>query len=85
VITQEKSATEATSIEIASETAVAEFMRRRGITRCPTACLLPTQGSVAPQDRVALAEYAEARERRRQARVARQNGFFSFLPPRSSR
>jgi hypothetical protein len=73
------------SAETATETAVAEFMRKRGITRCPTACLLPTQGLVPPQDRVALAEYAEARERRRQARVARQNASFSFLPPRSSR
>jgi hypothetical protein len=24
--------------------AVAEFIRLKGITRCPTACVLPTQG-----------------------------------------
>jgi hypothetical protein len=85
VITRETSATNATGAETATETAVAEFMRRRGITRCPTACLLPTQGSVPPQDRVALAEHAEARERRRQARAARQNGFLPSLLPRFSR
>ena len=28
--------------------AVAEFIRTKGITRCPTACVLPTQGSVLP-------------------------------------
>ena len=35
--------------------AVAEFIRTKGITRCPTACVLPTQGSVAAADRVACA------------------------------
>jgi hypothetical protein len=85
VITQEEPATDAIRYETASEMAVAEFMRRRGITRCPTACLMPTQGLVPPQDRAALAEYAEACERRRRARAARQNGFFPFLLPRSPR
>ena len=32
--------------------AVAEFIRTKGITPCPTACVLPTQGSVAAADRV---------------------------------
>ena len=41
--------------------AVAEFIRTKGITRCPTACVLPTQGSVAAADRVALEEHAVAR------------------------
>jgi hypothetical protein len=38
--------------------AVAEFIRTKGITRCPTACVLPTQGLVAAADRVALEEHA---------------------------
>jgi hypothetical protein len=59
------------------EAAVAEFIRTRGITRCPTACVLPTQGSVPVADRAALEEYAAARDRVRRARAAaRQNSFF---------
>ena len=36
--------------------AVAEFIRSKGITRCPTACVLPTQGLIAAADRIALAK-----------------------------
>ena len=50
--------------------AVAEFIRTKGITRCPTACLVPTQGLVAAADRVALEEHAVARDRLRQAQAA---------------
>jgi hypothetical protein len=49
---------------------IAEFIRTKGITRCPTACVLPTQASVAAADREALSEYAARRAERRQARVA---------------
>ena len=49
---------------------VAEFIRTKGITRCPTACLVPTQGLVAAADRVALEEHAVARDRLRQAQAA---------------
>lgn len=52
-----------------SETAVAEFIRTRGITRCPTACVSPTQGLVAAADRAALEEYAVERERIRRAKL----------------
>ncbi len=81
MIIREKSATAQIPVERASEAAVAEFIRTRGVTRCPTACVLPTQGSVAPHDRAALAEYAESRDRVRRARAARQNGFFPFSFP----
>jgi hypothetical protein len=50
--------------------AIAEFIRTRGVTRCPTACLAPTQAAVDPADRAALAEYALKREERRAARAA---------------
>jgi hypothetical protein len=53
-----------------SETEVAEFIRTKGVTRCPTACVLPTQASVADADREALGEYAARRAERRRARVA---------------
>ena len=44
------------------EAAVAEFMRKKGITRCPTACVVPTRGTVADSDRAALSNYAAAKE-----------------------
>ncbi len=59
------------------EAAVAEFIRTKGVTRCPTACVLPTQGSVPAADRAQLAEYATARDRVRRTRAAmRQHAFF---------
>jgi len=52
------------------EAAIAEFIRKRGVTRCPTACVLPTQGLVAAADRAALEEHAVERERIRRAKLA---------------
>jgi len=50
--------------------AVAEFIRTKGITRCPTVCVLPTQGLVPTADRVALEEHAVERDRLRRAQAA---------------
>jgi len=50
--------------------AIAEFIRTKGITRCPTACVLPTQGRVGAADRAALGEHAVARDRIRRERLA---------------
>jgi hypothetical protein len=58
------------------DTVIAEFIRTRGITRCPTACVLPTQGSVDEADRAALEEYATAQERSRRAKAAARARFF---------
>lgn len=52
------------------EAAVAEFIRTRGVTRCPTACVLPTQGAVAAADREALEEHAARRDQHRRAKIA---------------
>jgi hypothetical protein len=52
------------------EAAVAEFIRTKGVTRCPTACVLPTQGMVAAADRAALEEHAIERDRIRRERIA---------------
>jgi hypothetical protein len=60
--------------------AVAEFIRTKGITRCPTACVLPTQGSVAAADRVALEEHAVARNRLRRAQAAARGRPFLNAP-----
>jgi len=62
-------------------TAVAEFIRTRGVTKCPTACVLPTQGSVASTDREALGEYAARRAERRRARVAARVQQFWAVEP----
>jgi hypothetical protein len=44
------------------ESAVTEFIRSKGVTRCPTVCLAPTQGTVATCDRLALRRRAEQLE-----------------------
>lgn len=49
--------------------AVAEFMRRKGVTRCPTVCVLPTRAAVAEADRVALRDHEAAREAARLAKL----------------
>jgi len=62
------------------DTVIAEFIRTRGITRCPTACVLPTQGSVDPADRIALEEHATEQERSRRAKAAARARFFWSAP-----
>jgi hypothetical protein len=75
-----------TEAAIYREAAVNEFIRERGITRCPTACVLPTQGVVTEADRAALEEYAVERERTRQARAAqRARQYWLPAPSRSDR
>jgi hypothetical protein len=66
------------------EAEIAEFIRTRGITRCPTACVSPTQGLVAAADRLALEEYAVERERIRRARLAaREQALWAVAAPTS--
>jgi hypothetical protein len=60
------------------EAAVAAFIRSKGITRCPTACALPTQGTVPAADRAALDSYAATRSQSRQQKIAeRQRSFWA--------
>lgn len=67
------------------EAVIAEYIRTKGVTRCPTACVVPTQGSVDQADRAALEEYAVARDRlRREKAAARARLFLSIDPPLSS-
>jgi hypothetical protein len=47
------------------EAAVAAFIRTRGVTRCPTACVVPTQATIGADDRAALhRRWAETESRR---------------------
>jgi hypothetical protein len=41
--------------------AVAEFLRNKGVTRCPTACILPTRASISDAHRAALGSYGASR------------------------
>jgi hypothetical protein len=52
------------------EAAVAAFIRNRGVTRCPTACLVRTQASVPEADRTALEHYEASREQSRRSHIA---------------
>ena len=63
------------------EAVIAEFIRTKGITRCPTACVLPTQGSVDAADRAALEKHAVAQERLRQAKAAARTQLFWNASP----
>ncbi len=49
--------------------AIAEFMSRKGVTRCPTVCVVPTHASVTEADRDALRDYEAAREAARLAKL----------------
>jgi hypothetical protein len=60
------------------EAAVAAFIRRNGVTRCPTACALPTQAAPAAADQAALQRYAARRSQsRRQQAAARDRSFWA--------
>ena len=58
------------------EAVIAEFIRTKGITRGPTACVLPTQGSIDAADQAALEKHAVAQERLRQAKAATRARLF---------
>ena len=49
--------------------AIAEFMKKKGVTRCPTVCAVPTRGNVPEADRAALRDYAAAREAARMEKL----------------
>jgi hypothetical protein len=54
---------------------VAEFMRKKGITRCPTACAVPTHAALSEADRAALRDYGAAKEA---ARMEKSKTFVLF-------
>jgi hypothetical protein len=50
------------------EAAVAAFIQTNGVTRCPTACVVRTQGTVSLADQEALRRRADEVEIRRNRR-----------------
>ena len=58
--------------------AVAEFLRNKGVTRCPTACIVPTHGKVPEADRAALRNHAAAKESARQEKLNRYQQTIAF-------
>jgi hypothetical protein len=50
------------------EAEVAAFIRSHGVTRCPTACVVRTQATIADADREALQQRAAEEEIRRKSR-----------------
>jgi hypothetical protein len=66
------------------EAAVAAFIRDRGVTRCPTACLARTQASVPEADRTALEHYETSREQSRRSHIVATARLLGVpLPPPS--
>ena len=45
---------------------IAAFILTKGVTRCPTACVVPTQGSPDAADQAALERHEIVREQLRQ-------------------
>jgi hypothetical protein len=58
------------------ETVIEEYIRTKGVTRCPTACVVPTQASVTEADRAALEEYRSERDRQRREKAAARARLF---------
>jgi len=56
-------------IETEYATAVAEFLSKRGVTRCPTVCVVPTHASVTEADRAALRSHDAEREAVREQKL----------------
>jgi hypothetical protein len=44
------------------EAAVAAFLSTKGVTRCPTVCVIPTQATVAEEDRAAYRDHVAAQD-----------------------
>ncbi len=65
------------------EAAVSAFLRTKGVTRCPTVCVVPTQATIAEADRAAYRDYVAAREAARleKLKALEQILRLSPLPP----
>jgi hypothetical protein len=51
------------------QAAVAAYLAKKGVTRCPTVCVVPTQAKIAEDDRAAYRDYVAAKEAARSERL----------------
>jgi hypothetical protein len=51
------------------DNAIAQFLLTKGVTRCPTVCVVPTQAIVADADRAAYRDYIATQEAARLEKV----------------
>jgi hypothetical protein len=51
------------------EAALALFLAKKAVTRCPTACVVPTRASVAEADQAALRSYSAIKEAARVEKI----------------
>ena len=63
------------------EAAVAAYLRTKGVTRCPTGCVVPTQATVAEADRAAYRDYVAAREAARLEKLKTLQQILHLAPP----
>ena len=60
---------------------IAAFIHTKGVIRCPTACVAPTQGSPDPGDQAALGQHAIARDQLRRTKFATRNKLSDLRAP----
>lgn len=51
------------------QAAIAAYLAKHGVTRCPTVCVVPTQAKIAEHDRAAYRDYVAAKEAARLERL----------------
>jgi hypothetical protein len=51
------------------QAAVAAYLAKKGVTRCPTVCVVPTQAKIAEGDRAAYRDYIATKEAARSERL----------------
>lgn len=66
------------------DAAIAAFIEKHGVKRCPTACAVPTQASVPAADRAALSDYALGKEQVRRARAVARIRSLGLVPPQAA-
>jgi hypothetical protein len=60
------------------EAAIAQYLRTKTVTRCPTVCVVPTQATIAETDRAAYRDYVASREA---ARLERAKSLRNLVSP----
>jgi len=60
---------------------IAAFIHTKGVIRCPTACVAPTQGSPDSADQTALGQHAIVRDQLRRMKFATRNKLSDLRAP----